>query len=207
MKGKGPRISLDAEPSVFDGAESAIADLLNEHARIIGHLTIVWNTAQHTILQIFEAVSDLSPEAAQAVFFAVKSDSGQRDITMALCEAELPQNDSDLLPAISSGIKRLNKVAGDRNAAIHTMWDIGAAVNDGMMLPSRKIQHHHKRLSADAAQQFSLAFQEIVAINHGLSESLLAYIERKTSREKALLQRHGLEAISPEDSLIGSHKG
>ncbi len=179
----------------------------HNHARLIGHLTIAWNTAQHAVYSLFEIASDLTPEAAQAIFFAVKSDSAQRDITLALCQVEMRGEDSDLLPAVENGIRGLNWLAGDRNAAIHTMWDIASAATKGVWVPEPEVLYHHKRLGPDATRQFRDAWREVTQITYGLNEVFLAYIGRKTSRQKDALQNLGPEANAPEDNQTSTRKG
>jgi hypothetical protein len=62
-------------------------------------------------------------EQARDVFFALKSDRSQRDITLAAGKTALAEHPA-LWKRFESAIREVNELTGERNAAVHTMWTI-----------------------------------------------------------------------------------
>lgn len=87
----------------------------------IGHMTNEWNDAQSFVFLIFHALLGSSILKAIAIFFAIKSDSGQRDVTLGLAKQVL-QFHPDALQKLTAVLGDLNKTAGRRNDFIHTIW-------------------------------------------------------------------------------------
>lgn len=105
MKGLGPRAAY------------------TEHATTIGTVTICWNGVQESLFRLFLILSNLPFRTAEAIFFSVRSDSSQRDIVLSVARTEL-QDYPDLWQATKSLLKCIGELAGERNAAIHTMWQM-----------------------------------------------------------------------------------
>ena len=132
-------------------------DLMAEHAQLIGSVVIAYNRVQWLISVLFVAFSGMPDEQAQDVFFAVKSDGVQRDIALAAGKTALAKH-----PALWEGfrtvIAEINDLAGERNAAVHTMWAIDSQYWGGPALFFPKIgvasgAIPHKRLKADFQAQ------------------------------------------------------
>lgn len=96
---------------------------LGEHARLIGQVTIAWNDVHHLVYLTFEQLSGLSEEMAESLFFSLRSDAGQRDLTMAAARVAL-QADPERLKALTTIINGVGKLAAIRNEAIHTAWAV-----------------------------------------------------------------------------------
>jgi hypothetical protein len=124
----------------------------NEHAALLGHVTLAWNDCQSMVMDIFHRSSGMDWDKSTAVFLALKSDQSQRDITVALLKSVLNREaDSGMCELGTSLVGRLGTLAGERNAATHTMW---VTVN-----PSRRIEPHPaiprpKNLKANFKDQF-----------------------------------------------------
>jgi hypothetical protein len=56
----------------------------NEHAALLGHVTLAWNDCHNIVLSIFHILSGLSWGKASAIFLALKSDHDRREITLSL---------------------------------------------------------------------------------------------------------------------------
>src|SRR5216684_2202670 len=54
-----------------------------EHAAMIGRVAVAWNDVQFAVSQIFWLLSGMPQKRAHAVFFALRTDAAQRDITNA----------------------------------------------------------------------------------------------------------------------------
>jgi hypothetical protein len=105
----------------------------NEHAALLGHVTLAWNDCQSMVMQIFHTLSGTSWAQSTSVFLALKSDQSQRDITVALLLAVLNRADDDGLRQLGTSlVGQLGSLAGERNAATHTMWIT--------VMPSRKVE-------------------------------------------------------------------
>jgi hypothetical protein len=121
-----------------------------EHAETIGTVAATWNSAQESLFFAFVALMRMQKPEAEAIFFTLKADSAQRDITDALAKVVLAEN-SDLLKRVSSSIKSMNLLAGERNAAIHTMWR--SSLEQAHIAPSPDVKHHGS-LKPDHQKQF-----------------------------------------------------
>lgn len=104
-------------------------EVKRRHAEQIGNITVRWNFAQYEVLDLFAHFTGLAPKMAEAVFFALKADSSQRDITIAAA-AEFDKADPSspdgprLGRRAITALKGLGKFAGERNAAVHTAWAV-----------------------------------------------------------------------------------
>ena len=67
-------------------------DLMNEHATLIGSVVIAYNKIHWVISVLFVAFSGMPAEEARDVFFALKSDRLQRDITLAAGKTALAEH-------------------------------------------------------------------------------------------------------------------
>ena len=124
-------------------------DLMAEHAQLIGSVVIAYNRVQWLISVLFVAFSGMPDEQAQDVFFAVKSDGVQRDIALAAGKTALAKH-----PALWEGfrtvIAEINDLAGERNAAVHTMWAVDWQYWGG---PSLLLSKNRGRVGSDPTQK------------------------------------------------------
>jgi hypothetical protein len=98
-------------------------DLMKAHATLIGSIVIAYNEVQYLVFVLFVAFSGMPFEQARSVFFALKSDRSQRDITLAAGETALADHPA-LWDRFKRSVNQINELAGERNAAVHTMWAI-----------------------------------------------------------------------------------
>jgi hypothetical protein len=113
-----PRIVLDGVAAMADPL-----DPMNEHATLIGSVVIAYNKIHWVISVLFVAFSGMPTEEARDVFFALKSDRLQRDITLAAGKTALAEHPA-LWERFETTLEKVNELAGERNAAVHTMWAI-----------------------------------------------------------------------------------
>lgn len=187
---------------------AAAARESDKDAQLIGHVTMIWNMAQHAVFVLFQAVSELPSDAAQAVFFTIRQDSAQRDVTLALCEAVLIKDDADILAAIRNAITRLNKLSGERNAAVHTIWNVSEIKERGFLRPNPSIRFHSKKLGPDVRRQFQDLYTELARLTVDIGSATVSYQKRLTSRYTTLLQEYGQAANGsagdPPDTNTGT---
>jgi hypothetical protein len=98
-------------------------DLMTEHAQLIGSVVIAYNKVQWVIFVLFVALSGMPAEEARDIFFALKSDRLQRDITLAAGKTALAEHPA-LWERFETILENINELAGERNAAVDTMWAI-----------------------------------------------------------------------------------
>jgi hypothetical protein len=132
-------------------------DLADEHAAILGHVAVAWNDVHWMLYRVFHTLSGMSEAQAKAVFFALKADSNQREIVQALAKSTLLRWPTELAQFISL-MKRTNVVAGDRNAATHTMW--ATHYPSGRVMPNPWTPRHGS-LTDDYEQQFLTLTKEL----------------------------------------------
>ena len=116
-------------------------------------MTVAWNNAQHIVLALFRLCTGLDMIYADAIFFTLTSDVGQRQITSAVAGLALSA-DKKLLTRLRAALNGLDKISHERNAAIHTMW---VADEKGRIGPIQDIQEWipRKSLAADFEAQFA----------------------------------------------------
>lgn len=138
---------------------------------LIGAITIASNAAYEQLFRLFWMASGLPKEAAEAVFFSIKSDSGQRDITRNIvsCSEKVQQ---DHKSHALEWIRFLEEKSGERNAAIHTMWD-GQELIDGKAVSSSEIskKYHHKKLGTNVVNQFGSLINQLYRATLELSKA------------------------------------
>jgi hypothetical protein len=103
-----------------DARRRAVYD---KYALAVGRANIAWNDVQSEIFHLFRLMSRMDWLAADAVFFAIRTDSAQRDMTAALAKHALALRPNDLADVLGT-LNEVGKLAAERNAAIHTAWYI-----------------------------------------------------------------------------------
>lgn len=170
--------------SDFDAASSEedferIRALLDQHALLIGQVNISWTMCQLLVFLLFYQLSGMTWENARAVFFALRADVQQREITVALASERLTGSRSPRKRVVAA-ISRLNELANERNAATHTMWSIG---DDGFFPASNII--HNKALDLDnPREQFQLLDQKLTSAHGALLKASLAVVKHLASQRK-----------------------
>lgn len=97
----------------------------DEIAHDIGKATVAWNDIQFAILQIFLTVVPGPREDAEARFFSLRSDRGQRKLVRKAVEQTVPPVDTWLAERILEVLDKLDGIESDRrNAAVHAIWMI-----------------------------------------------------------------------------------
>jgi hypothetical protein len=94
----------------------------------VGDIALTWNAMHVAIFYIFAALTGLDKNLASAVFYTLKADSAQRDITKAAAMVRLSENapaEADLRQKIKDLLRDIGKFAGPRNGAVHAaiVWD------------------------------------------------------------------------------------
>ena len=118
------------------------------HAALVGHVTLAWSNVHYLVFEIFRMLAGMEDRCAGAVFFALKSDASQRDITLALIKERVSD---ETQRKAGSLFGRISGLAGERNLAAHTMWV--EKMPDGKIVPNPSIRHP-PQLREDFKAQF-----------------------------------------------------
>jgi hypothetical protein len=127
-----------------------------DHAALLGHVTIAWNDCHYMVLSIFHTLSGVTWEMAYAIFLALKSDHDRREITLALMKEVLSTNNDQ--PMREWGTRLLGQLAGlagERNLATHTMWVTVKHEGQPEEVRPNPALPQPKKLKVDFRSQFS----------------------------------------------------
>lgn len=95
-------------------------DPFEQIAPLIGHVTIAWNNLQFWIFCVFWKLLAAGATKADSIFFALRTDKAQRDITLQIIKAAMFESD-ELRSQLEDLIEKANKLSGRRNDVIHAM--------------------------------------------------------------------------------------
>jgi hypothetical protein len=158
---------------------------LGENALLIGRVTMQWTTIQAAISQLFRRLSGLDAEKAEAVFFAVKSDSSQRDMTLALARIVL-KDQSELLRRVIKLFNLLGELSGERNAVTHAMWAV--KMPEGRVTPMPRRGQHRRLKIQDHRAQFDQLIRD-------LSQMFRDLVKLESDIRSALTQQSGKPSV------------
>ncbi len=162
-----------------------------ENALLIGRVTMQWTTIQVAISKVFHCLSGLDATKSEAVFFAVKSDGSQRDMTLSLGRIVLERH-PELFQRMIKLFNSLGDLSGERNAVTHAMWAVKMPEGRLTPIPSRG---QHRRLKVkDHRAQFDRLLRE-------LSTMLNELIKLEKDIRGALKQNPAVQSGSPQQSL------
>lgn len=108
-----------------------VPNVRNEFAESIGELNLAWTGAHDFVYRIFQDVSGLTEKQARAIFFSIRSDSLQREITKKVVQATL-QDGEYVKPVeeLAHILGRLKEQASVRNETVHAMWSVHFFTDD-----------------------------------------------------------------------------
>jgi hypothetical protein len=108
---------------------------------LIGRVSVQWNNCQFWLFMMFETILDRSPNA-ETIFFAVRSDRGQRDLVKEVIRNH-PDFDSSVRDGLCKTIEKFEGLAGARNDILHAMMLLKRGAKARVMFPTRN--RFHKR--------------------------------------------------------------
>jgi hypothetical protein len=97
--------------------------VIEEHAALLGRVTLAWNDCHYLVLLIFNTLADEGWEKACSTFFEQTSDHNRRGIAQTRIKEVLnTKNDEQMREKGTQLLDKLAKLAVERNLATHTMW-------------------------------------------------------------------------------------
>ncbi len=113
-----PRPKIDFQS--FDSPEFWTGDF-STFAAEIGYATWAWNALHADLCDLlWGLVGTEAPYVPRAIWNAIKSDSGQRDVLKAAAKAKLEEGET--LEAIVWLVDEVGQIAAHRNDIAHTLW-------------------------------------------------------------------------------------
>ena len=104
----------------------------DDHAQLIGHITILTKQLQSYMMQMFWLASGTGYDTAHTSFFSIKSDAGQREMTLAAVKERLDlAEDEALYRRTRSTLSQIGSLSDESNAFIHSMW--------AMKMPDKRV--------------------------------------------------------------------
>ncbi len=88
----------------------------------VGRATVAWNTLSGEVFGLFKMLSEMSEDAAKAVFFAVASDRSQRDMVRNLVDQKINLDHPKIAKKAKSLFGEADKLAGKRNDLLHVVY-------------------------------------------------------------------------------------
>lgn len=89
----------------------------------IGAIVVTMNTAHWLVFEMMSLLLNTSREDTVPIYYSLKADAAQRDLTLAIAADRLTHPiEAGLLSRISAAVNDLGKLSGVRNAFIHTHW-------------------------------------------------------------------------------------
>jgi hypothetical protein len=145
---------------------------LKEFASIVGDVNMSWGDCQFFIYVIFARLMAGDIHRAEAIFFSLKTDRAQRDVTGALGKLVL-KNHPDLQTRLSKLIGNLETLAGERNDVIHAMW--GVQLGEPKLLAGSSPRLREKPLK-ETLEQTALKIKKVAmdlsALNRQIADAL-----------------------------------
>ena len=101
-----------------------VSDTMKVLEAKIGALAVQINRCQAIVFMIFHGALDTDIGRSEAIFFTLRSDSTQRDVTTALVKSVLFLGPEwkELAREIELEIQSFNAMSGRRNDFIHAIW-------------------------------------------------------------------------------------
>jgi hypothetical protein len=153
--------------------EGTDAGLVARHAELIGRVTLMWSDVHAQVAQLFE---DFCASAeARKRYWKTQSDRIQRQLLLSVGSVAL-QEYPDLRERLERTLAEIDRLARDRNAAIHTYWAID--LPSGKILPHRRVPAH-KRLRPDFESQFNELLQALSDHWISLFDLRIDYFDRQ----------------------------
>jgi hypothetical protein len=144
------------------------------HAALIGHVTLMWSDVHAQVGQLFEDFC--ASEEARKRYWETQSERTQRQRLLSVGSVAL-QDYPDLRERLETTLAEIDRLATDRNAAIHTYWAIDFPA--GKILPHRRVPPH-KSLRADFEVQFNELLEKLSDHWLSLFDLHIDYFDRMT---------------------------
>jgi hypothetical protein len=130
------------------GKRESGSELVSRHAELVGRVTLMWSDVHAQVGQLFEDFC--ASKKVRKRYWETQSDRTQRQLLLSVGSVAL-QEYPDLHERLEKTLAEIDRLASDRNAAIHTYWAVD--LPKGKILPHRSLPPH-KRLRADFEVQF-----------------------------------------------------
>jgi hypothetical protein len=130
---------------------------------VIGLVATESSTAHWFVFELFRIVLKMEREEAATLYYALRADAGQRDITLSVLIDRLKTPEElELLVRIKKTFDALGKASGRRNGFIHTPWSMWYSSEE--FTPSHGAPLHPKLKPDDILGQANALIKELRSI-------------------------------------------
>ncbi len=135
--------------------------------RLIGVIAHESSFAHWLVFEMFRIALKMDREEASGLYYALRADSGQRDLTVSVLEDRLAAPEySELLARVKKTFTELGKASGRRNGFIHTPWAMRYSSLEFVASHGAKL--HPKLLPTDIIGQAEKLVKDLYAVSHDL---------------------------------------
>lgn len=90
---------------------------------MIGRIVVTSNTAHWCVFEMMGILLNTSRADTTPIYYTLKADSAQRDLTLAIAQDRLVHPEEEpLLAKLTAEVNALGRLSGQRNAFIHSHW-------------------------------------------------------------------------------------
>lgn len=152
-----------------------------EHTEGIGNIAIMWNACHAMLWHYFWALSGLQENVAKSIYFTLKSDTAQRNITHCLAR-EVLRDDPIFLHPIDNALVTMAKLSSERNAFMHAMWAVDA--QSGNLTPNPMVENHKRLNISDITTQMKRLESDLATLLNDLVELAGRMMKHYSSENK-----------------------
>jgi hypothetical protein len=154
-------------------------DAFNKLKVVVGDIVIAWGTLHGVISAMLGPTLQISDDVANAMLATLSVDAHQRNlITAAVRSSPVPP---EMVAAVAALFQKIDKLSGERNAFIHTVWSYNPETEKltGLAMPRL-----HGSLKEDALPQGAALVGAIHELRAEAAEIVLS-LRRLPSRGKS----------------------
>lgn len=110
-----------------------------DYLKAVGLITAEWNAVEHSMMWILSLLTGCGMEKGEAIFYAIESNRGRREMVIAVAQIALRAH-PEQLSKLGSLLDRTRKAAKRRNTFAHALWGVAmdGSVTHGNNLSNRQ---------------------------------------------------------------------
>lgn len=95
-----------------------------DYLKAVGLITAEWTAVEHQMLTLFAILANCGSDVAAAIFSAIESNRGRREIILSVAKVTLRDNPDGLLKEVEALLDRTRKAVSKRNRFAHALWSV-----------------------------------------------------------------------------------
>jgi hypothetical protein len=172
-------------------------------AVIMARCVVLWSRIEAELAFLLAGLLKINSEPAAAMFLAIQNSRTQQDVLIAVAEIVLTASDLELLHAIMSSVRSVEK---ERNDLVHGIYGGSLLVENGLLWIAKKdyVKHHvalrasrFRNISENEIQKLTFVYEaedlETIAQKleqlYNLIVSFQGYLRQRKGRSRSELYR------------------